>query len=91
MSEEIEIEKIAKLARLKLTEEEINKFKLDLKEVKEMFDEIDKIEVKENPCFHPLEIKNVTREDKVKKGFSLEEAFSNAEQREKNFFKGPKV
>jgi aspartyl-tRNA(Asn)/glutamyl-tRNA(Gln) amidotransferase subunit C len=91
MGNEIEVEKIAKLARLKLTEEEISKFEKDLEEVKEMFDEIDKIEVKESPCFQPVEVKNVTREDKVKKGFSLEEAFSNAEHKERNFFKGPKV
>ena len=91
MEEIIEVEKIAKLARLKLTEEEIKKFKLDLKEVKEMFDEIDKIEVKENPCFHPVEVKNVMRKDKVRKGFSLKEVFSNTEQKEKNFLKGPSV
>ena len=91
MEERIEVEKIAKLARLKLNEEEIKKFKLDLKEVKEMFDEIDKIEVKENPCFHPVEVKNVMRKDKVRKGFSLKEVFSNTEQKEKNFLKGPSV
>ena len=77
MGHEIEVEKIAKLARLKLSEEEIKKFEKDLEEVKEMFDEIDKIEVKENPCFQPVEVKNVTREDKVKKGFSTKEALSN--------------
>ena len=91
MGHEIEVEKIAKLARLKLSEEEIKKFDKDLEEVKEMFDEIDKIEVKENPCFQPVEVKNVTREDKVKKGFSTKEALSNTEHKEKNFFKGPKV
>lgn len=91
MGHEIEVEKIAKLARLKLSEEEVKKFEKDLEEVKEMFDEIDKIEVKENPCFQPVEVKNVTREDKVKKGFSTEEALSNTEHKERNFFKGPKV
>ena len=91
MGDEIEIEKIAKLARLNLKEEEIKKFGRDLEEVKEMFDEIDKIEVKENPCFQPVEVKNVTREDKAEKGFSTEEALSNTKHREKNFFKGPKV
>ena len=91
MEKEIDVKKIAKLARLKLSDGEILKFEQDLEEVKKMFDEIDKIDVREEPCFQPVEVKNVTREDKVKKGFSLEEAFSNTEQREKNFFKGPKV
>ncbi len=91
MSEEIEVREIAKLARLKLTEEEIKKFKKDLQEVKKQFDKIDKIEVKERPCFQPVELKNVVRKDKVKRGFSVEDTFSNTEHREKNFFKGPKV
>ncbi|MCK4429547.1 MAG: Asp-tRNA(Asn)/Glu-tRNA(Gln) amidotransferase subunit GatC [Candidatus Aenigmarchaeota archaeon] len=91
MEKEIDVKKIAKLARLKLDEAEVAKFERDLEEVKKMFDEIDKLEVNEEPCFQPVEVKNVLREDKTKKGFSLEDAFSNTEHREKDFFKGPKV
>jgi len=89
--EEVDIKEVAKLARLELTEEEIKKFSRDLEEVKKMFDEIDKIEVKEEPCFQPVEIKNVMRKDKVGKSASQEEIFSNTEHKEDKFFKGPKV
>jgi aspartyl-tRNA(Asn)/glutamyl-tRNA(Gln) amidotransferase subunit C len=88
---EVNIKEIAKLARFKLSDKEIEKFSKDLEEVKKMFDEIDKIEVSEEPCFHPIEVKNIMRKDKVKKCASLEEIFSNTEHRENNFFKGPKV
>ncbi|RLJ00718.1 MAG: Asp-tRNA(Asn)/Glu-tRNA(Gln) amidotransferase GatCAB subunit C [Candidatus Aenigmatarchaeota archaeon] len=88
---DLSIEKIAKLARIDLNEAEIKMFSKDLEEVKIMFDEIDKIEIKDEPCFQPVEVKNMMRGDKVEEGFSLEEAFSNTEHKEDNFFKGPKV
>jgi len=85
------IEEIARLARLKLTQEEIKKFSKDLEEVKKMFDEIDKLKVNEEPCFHPIELKNIMRKDEPQASAHLEEIFSNTEHREGNFFKGPKV
>jgi aspartyl-tRNA(Asn)/glutamyl-tRNA(Gln) amidotransferase subunit C len=88
---EVDIKEIAKLARLKLNDEEIEKFSRDLEEVKKMFDEIDKIDVKEEPCFQPVEVKNVMRKDEVGKSANLEEIFSNTEHKEDNLFKGPKV
>jgi len=89
--EGIDIKEIAKLARLKLDDKEIEKFSKDLEEVKKMFDEIDKIEVNEEPCFHPVEVKNVTRKDEARVCEYLKEIFSNTEHKESNFFKGPKV
>lgn len=87
----MDIEKIAKLARVKLTEEEISMFEKDLEEIKKMFDEIDELEVTDEPCFQPVEVKNAMREDEITEGLYYEDAFSNAEHRDKGFFKGPKV
>ncbi len=87
----VDVKEIAKLARLELEDKEIEKFSKDLEEVKEIFDEIDKINISEEPCFQPVETKNVMRKDKVKDSTSIEELFSNTEQKEDKVFKGPKV
>lgn len=86
-----ELEKVAKIARINLTEEEKAAFAKDLDEVQKIFDQIDEIEVEAEPAFQPIEVKNRTREDKVGKCFSKEEAFSNTTHKEGDFFRGPKV
>ncbi|MGC9310729.1 MAG: Asp-tRNA(Asn)/Glu-tRNA(Gln) amidotransferase subunit GatC [Candidatus Aenigmatarchaeota archaeon] len=88
---EVDIEQVARIARIKLTEAEIKGFGKDLEEVKKIFDQIDEIEVDEEPAFQPLEVKNRMRSDKAGKRFSKDEAFSNTEHKEGGFFKGPKV
>ena len=88
---EVNIKEIAKLARLELEEGEIKKFSKDLEEIKEVFDEIDKINITEEPCFQPVETRNIMRKDKVKESVSQERIFLNTELKEGRFFKGPKV
>ncbi|MBN2095160.1 MAG: Asp-tRNA(Asn)/Glu-tRNA(Gln) amidotransferase subunit GatC [Candidatus Aenigmarchaeota archaeon] len=88
---EVDVRAVAKIARITLTDEEAEAFARDIDEIKKIFDEIDRIEVSEEPAFQPIEVKNRTREDVAKKGFSIEEAFSNTGHREENYFRGPKV
>ena len=81
---------VAELARLKLTDEEIEKFTPQLKEVIEGFSQLaaeNTIGVK--PSFHPIEIKNVLREDTVRNSISQEQALENAEHKKDGYFKGP--
>lgn len=88
---EVDVRLVAKIARIELTEDEVEAFGRDIEEVKKVFDEIDKIDVSDEPAFQPLEVKNRTREDKAGKCFSKEEAFSNTPHKEGDFFRGPKV
>jgi len=88
---DVDVRNIAKIARIDLTDDEVESFGRDLEEVKKVFDEIDKIEVNEEPAFQPITVKNRTREDKTGKCFTKEEAFSNTKHREGDYFKGPKV
>jgi aspartyl-tRNA(Asn)/glutamyl-tRNA(Gln) amidotransferase subunit C len=88
---DVDVRKVAKIARIDLTDSEIESFGRDLEEIKKVFDEIDEIEVDDEPAFQPIIVKNRTREDKVGKCFTKAEAFSNTEQREGDYFKGPKV
>ena len=56
--------KVAKNARLELTDQEIKEFLPQLKEVLNSFSELSKINTdKINPSFQPIDIKNKLRED----------------------------
>lgn len=86
------VKHVAKLARLKLTEEEINRFSKELAEIEKAFSKIKEVDTdKIEPTFQPIEMKNVMREDSPEKSLSQEEALANAGHKEKGFFKGPKV
>ncbi len=86
------IEKIAKNARLKLAETEIKEFLPQLKEVLKYFAVIEKAPTKNlQPSFHPIEIKNVTREDIPKKCLTQQEALQNTKHKQDGYFKGPKT
>lgn len=85
------IEKVAKNARLKLTEEEIKEFTPQLKEILEYFKDIEKAPVSNlKPSFHPIEIKNILREDIPKKCLKQEETLQNTKHKQDGYFKGPK-
>jgi len=86
------VEKVAKIARLELTEKEINKFSKDLSNITEAFKSLEKVDtIKVNPTFQPIEMKNVFREDVVEEGLSQSEALSQTKEKEDGYFKGPKV
>ncbi|MEA3515528.1 MAG: Asp-tRNA(Asn)/Glu-tRNA(Gln) amidotransferase subunit GatC [Nanoarchaeota archaeon] len=83
---------VAELARLNLTNEEIEKFTPQLKEVIEAFSQL----VAENttgvkPSFHPIEIRNALREDSVKECITQEQALRNAKHKKDGYFQGPKA
>lgn len=88
------IKKVAKNARLTLTDEEIKKFEPQLKEIiLDSFNKLDEIEADEEPSFQPIESKNNFRKDEVKESLELDEVMKNVSQklRENNYVKGPKV
>lgn len=86
------VEKVAKNARLKLTESEIKEFLPQLKEILEHFSEIKNAPTSNlKPSFQPIEIKNITREDVPKKGLTQQEALQNTKHKQDGYFKGPKT
>lgn len=88
------IKKVAKNARLTLTEEELEKFVPQIKEViVDSFSKLDSIEVSEEPSFQPLPLKNKFRKDEVKDGLSQEKALLNVslKLKENGYIKGPKA
>lgn len=86
------IQNVAEVARLKLTDKEIESFTKELKEVLDNFSTIDKCNTSNtNPSFQPVELKNALREDKEEKCLTQEQALSNTENKKDGYFKGPKA
>ena len=84
------IEHVASLAKLKLTDKEIEELMPQMKELLEHFSQLDQVNTdKVQPSFHPIELKNVTREDKKEECLTPEKALSNTEHKKDNYFKGP--
>ena len=84
------MEHICLLAKLNLTEKEMDGYAKELSDVLEAFKVLDSIDVKDvEPAFHPIEIKDRLREDEVKKTNWV--PLGNAKATDKGYFKGPKI
>lgn len=83
---------VAGLARLKLTDAEIERFTRDLSNILGYVAQLDELDTGDvPPTAHPLEVSNVLRDDEVGTSLSSEAALSNAPDRQDGFFKVPKV
>jgi len=86
------VKKVADLARLKLTDKEIEKFVPELKEILNAFSKLDEVDTDNvKPSFQPVELKNFMREDKIKDSLSQEKALENSEHKKDGYFKGPRA
>ena len=86
------IKHIASVARIKLTDSEVKEFTPQLKEVLGNFSSLSEVDTEGIEVqAQPVEMKNVTREDKAEKCLSQEEALANAEHKKDGYFKGPRV
>ena len=87
-----DVEHVAKLARLELTEDEKVKFSKQLGDILkyvEQMNEVDTSNVK--PMTQVIDFCNVMREDKVVQEISKEALMANAPEEENGFFKVPKI
>jgi aspartyl-tRNA(Asn)/glutamyl-tRNA(Gln) amidotransferase subunit C len=57
------VERVARIARLKLTDEELEKYSSDLSEILEYFKVLDEAPGTESFGFNPVEIADILRED----------------------------
>ena len=86
------LEKVAKNARLELTEEEKKEFLPQLKEILGSFKKLEEADVQNLAAsFQPIFIKNITRDDIPEPCLSQEEALQNTNLKKDGFFKGPKT
>lgn len=87
-----DVEHVAKLARLELTEEEKEMFTHQLGDVLEHVEKMNEVDTTGvEPMNHPMDFYNVMREDKKIYENTREELMQNAPDVEGEFFKVPKI
>ena len=85
-----EVQHIAKLARIELTEKEVNQFQKELSSILDYFEVLKKVNVsKVEPMVHSVLLENVARKDQVTEQNDevLRKLVEAAPQRKDRFFK----
>jgi aspartyl-tRNA(Asn)/glutamyl-tRNA(Gln) amidotransferase subunit C len=87
-----EVEKIAQLARIKLSKEEKRIFTIQFNGILDYFKIIDEVNTKNvKPTYHVLDMVNVKRKDKPEKSLSQKQVLKNTSKKEKGFFKSSRI
>ena len=87
-----DVEHVAKLARLELTEEEKELYTKQLGDVLKYVDQMNEVDTSNiEPMSHAIDFVNVMREDKVIYEQDKEQLMSNAPDEENGFFKVPRI
>ena len=88
----MDIEYVAKLARIELTAQQKKKFAKQLKDILAYIEKLKELDVdKVEPMSHVLPLKNVFRQDKVCPSLPQDKVLSNAPQAHKDSFSVPRV
>jgi aspartyl-tRNA(Asn)/glutamyl-tRNA(Gln) amidotransferase subunit C len=83
------MEHICVLAKLNLTEKEKESYAKELSDVLEAFRVLDGIDARDEPAFHPIEIRDRLREDVVK--LTKWNPLGNVKSADKKYITGPKI
>lgn len=87
-----EVEHVARLARLELTPEEVERFREQLSAVLERATRIQSLDLDDlPPTAHPIELRNVWREDVARPPEAAEAILENAPELQGSFFRVPKI
>jgi aspartyl-tRNA(Asn)/glutamyl-tRNA(Gln) amidotransferase subunit C len=87
-----QVEHVAKLARLRLSEEEKQEMSEKLSQILTYMDKLNELNTDGIlPTSHVVEIKNVFREDKVEPSLPEDQALQNAPDRVNGYFRVPRV
>ena len=87
-----EVEHVALLSRLKLSEPEVERFTGQLNAILGYFEELQAADTSQAAgTMHVVPMVNVLREDRERPSFQPDEALSNAPERRGDLFKVPRV
>ncbi|MDN4074882.1 Asp-tRNA(Asn)/Glu-tRNA(Gln) amidotransferase subunit GatC [Fictibacillus terranigra] len=87
-----QVKHVAHLARLSVSEEEVDMFTEQLDAIIGFAEELNELDTENiEPTTHVLELKNVLREDTVRESVSREDALKNAPEQRDGQFKVPKA
>jgi aspartyl-tRNA(Asn)/glutamyl-tRNA(Gln) amidotransferase subunit C len=85
-----EVVHVARLARLALTEEELDRFAGQLDAILEAVGKVAELDLEDvEPTLHPLALANVWAEDEPRPSLSVDEALANAPDPEDGAFRVP--
>ncbi len=85
-----EVLHVARLARLELTDDEVERLQEQLSAILEAVGKVSELDLSEvEPMTHPLDLLNVWAEDEPRPCLSVDEALENAPDRAGNFFRVP--
>jgi aspartyl-tRNA(Asn)/glutamyl-tRNA(Gln) amidotransferase subunit C len=85
-----EVLHVARLARLELSEEEVERFQEQLSAILDAVSKVRELDLSEVPATsHPLELANAWDDDIPHVCLTHEEAFANAPDRDGDFFRVP--
>jgi len=88
----MEINHVAMLARLELTEEEKETFSMQVNDVIKYINKLDELNTADiEPTAHVVPMKNVFREDEIRDSLPKEKALQNAPRRTDDFYTVPKI
>ena len=81
---------VARLARLALSDEEIDRLGAQLNAILEAVGKVSELDLADvEPTAHPLDLVNVWAEDEPQESLPVEDALANAPDREAGFFRVP--
>ena len=87
-----DVDKIARLAKLELSEEERERYASQLDSIVAYVEKLSEVDTTGiEPLAHVNDLMNVWREDKSRSSLSEEEVFKNSPKHDKEFFLVPKV
>jgi aspartyl-tRNA(Asn)/glutamyl-tRNA(Gln) amidotransferase subunit C len=85
-----EVLHVARLARLELSDDEVERFTEQLSAILEAVAKVSELDLSEvEPTAHPLDLVNIWAEDVSRPCLPRDEALANAPEREAGFFKVP--
>ncbi|MHA1684745.1 MAG: Asp-tRNA(Asn)/Glu-tRNA(Gln) amidotransferase subunit GatC [Promethearchaeota archaeon] len=86
------VEHLGELARVNLSEVEKKEFTKQLSSILDFFSKISELDTDNvKPTYHVLEVNNVMRKDEVKESLPQEVVLGNAPEKEKGYFKSPRI
>ena len=88
----VEVEHVARLARLELSEPEKERMRSQLDAILTYIDKLRRLNTDNvEPTSHAIPVLNVMREDEVRPCFPREEMLANAPERESDFVRVPRI
>ncbi len=88
----MEIEQVALLARLELTEDEKKLFSVQVGSIIEYINKLNELDTSDvKPTAHVLPMKNIFREDRMRQSLPRKDALKNAPERSNGFYRVPKI